>query len=169
MTKHTAHSVLCTCPCSGFLSFSRLVMSDSLQPHGLQRARLPCPSLSPRVSSNSSPLSQGFHPTNSILSWVIRVTYLSAELTDLSGQTSQVAPVVKHPPANAGDVRDVFLIPRLGRSPGEGNGSPLQCSCFRNSMDRGAWWTAVHEVAKSWTRLKQLSMHAPFCSRWVQW
>ena len=56
---------------------------------------------------------------------MIRVTYLSAELTDLSGQTSQVAPVVKHPPANAGDPSS---IPGLGRSPGEGIGYPLQYS-----------------------------------------
>ena len=44
-------------------------------------------------------------------------------------------------------------IPRLGRSLGEGNGSLLQYSCLENSMDRGAWWTTVYGVAKSWTRL----------------
>ena len=43
--------------------------------------------------------------------------------------------------------------PGLGRSPGEGNGYPLQCSCLENSMDRGAWWAAVHGVTKSWTWL----------------
>ena len=42
----------------------------------------------------------------------------------------------------------------------EGNGNPLQCSCLENPVDRGAWWAAVHRVAQSWTRLKQLSMHA---------
>ena len=41
----------------------------------------------------------------------------------------------------------------LGRSPGEGNGFPLQYSCLKNSMDRGVWWAAVHGVAKSWTQL----------------
>ena len=51
--------------------------------------------------------------------------------------------------ANARDIRDAALIPRLGRSPGEGNDNPLQCSCFKNSMDRGVWWTTVHGVAKS--------------------
>ena len=40
---------------------------------------------------------------------------------------------------------------------GEGNGNPLQCSCLENPRDRGAWWAAVHGVAQSWTRLKQLS------------
>ena len=41
----------------------------------------------------------------------------------------------------------------LGRSPGEGNGNPLQYSCLKSPMDRGAWGAAVHGVAKSWTRL----------------
>ena len=51
------------------------------------------------------------------------------------------------------NTEDLGLIPRLGRSPGEGNGYPLQYSCLENPMDRGAWWAAVHAVAKSWTRL----------------
>ena len=41
-------------------------------------------------------------------------------------------------------------IPRSGRSPGGGNGNPLQYSCLENSMDRGAWWATVHGVTKSW-------------------
>ena len=57
---------------------------------------------------------------------------------------------VKNPPAIIGDVG---LIPGLGRSPGERNGSPLQYSCLGNPMDRGAWQAAVHGVAKRWTRL----------------
>ena len=75
-------------------------------------------------------------------------------------QASQVALVVKNLPATAGDVRDVGSIPGLGRSPGEGHVNPLQYSCLENPMDGGAWWATVHRVAKSWTRLKQLSMHA---------
>ena len=51
-------------------------------------------------------------------------------------QASQVALVVKNPPANSGDIRDVGSIPGLGRSPGEGNGNPLQYSCLENPMDR---------------------------------
>jgi len=48
--------------------------------------------------------------------------------------------------------RDPGLIPGLGRSPGDGNGNPLQYSCLEKPMDRGAWWTAVaHGVAESWT------------------
>ena len=53
----------------------------------------------------------------------------------------------------ARDVRDMSLIPVSGRSPGEGNGNPLQCSCLENSMDRRAWWTTVHGVANNWTQL----------------
>ena len=59
--------------------------------------------------------------------------------------------VVKNLPANAGDARDSGLIPGLGKSPRGGNGNPLQYSCLENSMDRGAWQTTVHEVAKSQT------------------
>ena len=56
--------------------------------------------------------------------------------------------VVKNPPANAGHIRDVGLIPELGRSSGGGHGNPLQYSCLENSMDRGAWWAMVHEGHK---------------------
>ena len=48
--------------------------------------------------------------------------------------------MVKNPPTNAGDVREVGSIPGLGRSPGEGNGNPLQYSCLENPMERGVWW-----------------------------
>ena len=57
--------------------------------------------------------------------------------------------MVKNPLANAGDIRDMGLIPGLGRSPGEGTGNPLQYSCLENPMDREAWWVTVHGVAKS--------------------
>ena len=53
--------------------------------------------------------------------------------------------VVKNPSANAGDMG---LIPGSGRSLGEENGSPLQYSCVETPMDRGAWWSTVHGVAK---------------------
>ena len=66
---------------------------------------------------------------------------------------SQVALVVKNPPANAGDVRDVGLIPGLGRSPGlvGKHGDPLRHSCLENPMDRGAWQATVHGAVKSQT------------------
>ena len=60
--------------------------------------------------------------------------------------------VVRNPPANAGDIRDVGSIPGSGRSPGEGNGNPLQYSCLENPMDRGTWWFTVHRVAKELDR-----------------
>ena len=49
---------------------------------------------------------------------------------------------------------DLGLIPGSGRSSGEGNGNPLQCSCLGNPMDRGAWWATAHGVAKSRTGLR---------------
>ena len=60
---------------------------------------------------------------------------------------------VKNLSANAGDSRNLGLIPGLGISPGEGNGNPLQYTCLKNPMDRGAWWAAVHDLTKTWTRL----------------
>ena len=59
--------------------------------------------------------------------------------------------VIKNPPANAGEKRDVGLIPGSGRSPGGGHDNPLQYSCLENPMDRGAWWTTGHRVAKRQT------------------
>ena len=63
-------------------------------------------------------------------------------------RASQVAPVKKNLPANAGDVRDVGLIPGLGRSPGEVNGNLLQYSCLKNPVDRGAWLATVQGVTR---------------------
>ena len=72
---------------------------------------------------------------------------------------------VKNPPANARDKGDAGLIPGLGRSPGEGNGYPLQCSCLENPMNRGAWQATIHRVAKSRT---VLSNSTPMCNtQWV--
>ena len=77
---------------------------------------------------------------------------------------SHLALVVKNPSANEGEANSV---PGLGRCPGGGNGNPLQYSCLENPMDRGALHTTVHGVAKSQTRLKQLSTHA--CSQANRW
>ena len=68
-------------------------------------------------------------------------------------RASHVALVVKNLLANAGDTGDVGLIPGSGRSPGVGNGNPLQYSCLENSMDRKTWWSTVHGVTKSQTQL----------------
>ena len=59
--------------------------------------------------------------------------------------------------ASACDAGDRDLIPGSRRSPGEGNGNPLQYSCLENPMDGGGWWATVHGVAKSWTRLSNFT------------
>ena len=59
--------------------------------------------------------------------------------------------------ASACSVGDLGSIPGSGRSPGEGNGNPLQYSCLENPMDRGIWWATVHGVTKSRTRLSDFT------------
>ena len=67
--------------------------------------------------------------------------------------------MIKNPPPNAGDDKDMGLICGSGRFPGGGIGNPLQYSCLENPMDRGAWQATVHGVTKSQTQLKRLSTH----------
>ena len=115
------------------------------------------------------PLEKGMVTYSSILAWIIPGTEEPGGLQFIGLQrirhdwatntwASQVAGVVKNLPDNAGDIRDVGSIPRLGRSPGGGHVNPLQYSCLENPIDRGAWWATVNKVAKSRTQLKQLSM-----------
>ena len=120
--------------------FQSLSCVQFLWPHGLEPSKLPCPSLSSRVCSE----------------------FLGGSM------------VKKKSACNAEDVRDMGSVPGLQRFPGEGNGHPLQYSFqgfhpwvreipwerkwkptpyLKNSMDRGAWQTIVHGLAKSWTRL----------------
>ena len=80
----------------------------------------------------------------------------------VSGASQEVL-VVRNPPANAEDLRDVGFIPGSGRSPGGGHCIPLQYSCLEKPMDRGAWQATVHGVAKGQIRLKWLSSCS---SRW---
>ena len=68
-----------------------------------------------------------------------------------------MALVVKNPPANAGDIKDLGSVSGLGLSPGGGRGNPFQYSCLEKPMDRGAWWATVHRVPGSWTWLKRFS------------
>ena len=93
-----------------------------------------CPPLSPVLSKTIT------GPAKAIVLW--GVPMLDCVCVDGS--------MVKNPPANAGDMG---LIPGWGRSPGEGNGNPLQYSCLGNPMDKGAWWAIDHGLAKSRTRL----------------
>ena len=68
--------------------------------------------------------------------------------------------MVKNPPANAGDIRDMGSIPGSGRSPGEGHGNPLQYSCLENPMDRGVWWATVPRLRVTGSDTTQATRHA---------
>ena len=70
-------------------------------------------------------------------------------------------------PANAGDKGGMGLIPGSGRSPGGGNGNPLQHSCLENPMDRSAWEATVHGVKKSQTRRSDFTFFLSFLS--ISW
>ena len=91
------------------------------------------------------------HPLHRELSWAPWAMW-----------ASQVATMVKSPPANARDVRHAGSIPGLGRSPGEGTGNPLQYSCLENFTDRGAWWATIPGVAKSQTWLNEPTCPVPY-------
>ena len=58
--------------------------------------------------------------------------------------------IVKNSPVNTGDVGDMGLTPGSGRTPGDGNGNPLQYSCLKNSMDRGVWWATLCGISDIW-------------------
>ena len=72
---------------------------------------------------------------------------------------------------SAWNVGDSGLIPESGRSPGEGNGNPLQYSCLENPMEGGAWWATVHGVTKSRTRLNDFTFTFMIlgASLWLRW
>ena len=78
----------------------------------------------------------------------------------IRSRASQVALVVKNPPANAGGLRDMSLIPGSGRSSEGGHDNPLQYSCLDNPMDRGTCWATAHSVTTSQTWLKGLNTSA---------
>ena len=118
-------------------------MMQSLSSWRLQsRERDRCESIMQHISNLScSKFSKRVHIISDAY-WIIR--------------DSQVKLVVKYPPANAGDAG---LIPKSVRFLGEGNGNPLQYSCLENTLDREAWRTIVHRVAKSRMWLKRLNTH----------
>ena len=82
-------------------------------------------------------------------------------------RASQMAPVVKNPPANARDRREAGSVPGSGRSPGGGNGNPLQYSCLENLMDRGAWQVTAHGTAKSPTWLSDWALAVYLDKDWI--
>ena len=73
--------------------------------------------------------------------------------------------VVKNPPANSGDIKDVGLISGSGRAPAGGHGSPLQYSCLEDPRNRGAWRATVHGVAKNQTGLRT-AQHSTVIDSW---
>ena len=78
--------------------------------------------------------------------------YKKTELTDTIQNTIfQVLLMVKNLPANAGDIRDAGSVTGSGRSPGQGQGNPLQYSCQEKPMGRGVWWVTIHRVTESQT------------------
>ena len=83
--------------------------------------------------------------------WVRRTTLYYHMSMDFPGGSEVTA--------SACNVGDLDLIPGLGRSPGEGNGNPLQHSCLENPMDGEAWWATVHRVTKSRTQLSDFTFH----------
>ena len=74
-------------------------------------------------------------------------------------------PVGSDSKVSACSAGDLGSIPGSGRSPGEANGNPLQCSCLGNPMDRGAWQATVHGVTQSWTRLSNFTLCLELFSR----
>ena len=84
-----------------------------------------------------------------LLEYTFRILSSSEVLTSLVAQRSRIHL----------QCRRHSLIPGSGRSPGEGNGNPLQCSYLGNAMDRGSWWATVHGVAKELDMTEQLSTH----------
>ena len=87
-------------------------------------------------------MGETFRYFKSYNSWIF-LTFIK----EISGLIPGVS-LVKNPPASAGGIRDMGSITGLGRAPEEGNGNPLQDSCLRNLMDRGAWRAIVHGVTK---------------------
>ena len=90
-------------------------------------------------------------------------TFVGKVMSLLFNMLSRTSPCGSDGKASAYNAEDPGLIPGSGRSSGEGNGNPLQYSCLENPMDEGAWWAAVHGVAKSRTRLSDftLTFHFP--------
>ena len=89
--------------------------------------------------------------------WQVVLTLLFLSFQQVASGSSDG----KDSTCNAGDMG---LFPGLGRSPGEGNGKPLQYSCLENSVDRGAWWAIVHGVTESDMTEQLTHTHTHFCS-----
>ena len=93
-------------------------------------------------------LQSSFCPKQNLIHTLKFYIFFSQQLENRKG-----FPVVENLAANAEDIRDVGLIPGLGRSREGGHGNPLQYSYLENTMDRGAWWATAYGITKSWTRV----------------
>ena len=135
-------------------SESRSVVYESLRPHGLYRpwnspgqntGIFPTQGLNPGLPHCRQILHQLIHKGSACFWKSAGTLFVFTWVQSFTGFPDGSAG--KNPPANAGEAG---LIPGLGRSPGGGNGNPLQYSCLGNPMDRGAWLATVHGVLKSW-------------------
>ena len=94
---------------------------------------------------------QSLKSSNTVIPLKYNNYHLTIAKSTVHVQTLTVVSGSSHGREFACNTRDLGSVPGLGRSPGEGNGKPLQYSCLENSMERGAWWATVHGVAKNWT------------------
>ena len=99
------------------------------------------------------------HRWQSLVGYCPWVTKSRTRLSDFTFTFTVTCCLSGGSPPNARDTRETGSIPGLGGSPGVGNGNPLQYSFLENSMDRGAWQTAVHRITKSWTQLSHTHTH----------
>ena len=138
-------------------------MSNSLQPHGLQHTRLPCPSPTPRAYSNSCPSSQWYiQPSHSLSSPSPPAFNLSQHQGLFQWvRVSPMAQMVKNLPA----MWETWVWSLGWKDPLE-KGIPIYSSilAWRNPTDRGAWWAGVHRASQSWTWLKWLSTTEETCN-----
>ena len=89
--------------------------------------------------------------------FTLGISYLTTSKLKWLSSSSSIFPSGLEVKVSASNAGDLGSIPGSGRSPGEGNGNPLQYSCLENPRDGGAWWAAIYGVAQSRTRLKRLS------------
>ena len=99
--------------------------------------------------------------------WCLAIFFFFKAAGDLRFHFPGGRAVVKNLPADAGDAGDVGSIPQSGRSPGEGNGNPLQYSCLGNPMDRGTWWVTVYGVARESDTTWQLNSKQILSIKWT--
>ena len=140
--KWLSTQVAHTCCCENFTIISRTLLS------------LPTETLFPLKNNSafSPPLANNILPSISMNLNTLGIYVIFSGVSD--GKESA---------CNAGDVG---LIPWLGRSPGKGNGTPLQHSCLENPMDRGAWWATVHGITESWTNWRLTLSFSSILCKW---